>query len=44
MKIAINALKRQISYKMPPRFAFGSNEQKEVEKNGKILQNKRSRS
>ena len=32
MKIAINGGKRQISYKMPPRFAFGSNEQKEVEK------------
>ena len=32
MKIAINGGVKKIKYKMPPRFAFGSNEQKEVKK------------
>ena len=32
MKIAINGGVKEIKYKMPPRFAFGSNEQKEVKK------------
>ena len=32
MKIAIKGGSKQIKYKMPPRFAFGSNEQKEVQK------------
>ncbi len=32
MKIAIKGGNKEIKYKMPPRFAFGSNEQKEVQK------------
>ena len=32
MKIAIKGGKKQIRYKMPPRFAFGSSEQNEVKK------------
>ena len=32
MKIAIKGGNKQIKYKMPPRFAFGSKEQKEVQK------------
>ena len=31
MKIAIKGGNKQIKYKMPPRFAFGSKEQKEVQ-------------